>query len=137
MREEKLGEYPKLAPGGSDTLHLEMEVKANYVNAQYLSTIIVAGCVIEHYLYNQVAFVDRSRKEDETHSLSSIIDLAKKYDIVDDSVIDSFDSLDQINSLRNGVVHYREGHEEDALMQKRFTEGDGFTHPNRYGKEDA
>lgn len=136
IREEKLGEHPKLASGGSDTFQLEMEVKANYVNAQYLSTIIVAGSVIEHYLYNQVAFVDRSRKEDETHSLGSIIDLAKKYDVVDDSVTDSFESLEQINSLRNGVVHYREGYEEDALMQKMLT-GDGFTHPNRYGKSDA
>jgi DNA-directed RNA polymerase subunit RPC12/RpoP len=136
VRKEKLGEEPKMTPGGSDTLHLEPEVKVNYITAQYLSTIIVASSVIEHLLYRQVASIDRSRKEEQTHTLGSIIDLAKKYDIVSDDVTDSFDSLDEINRLRNGVVHYREGHEEDALMQNMFQDGE-FTHPNRYGKEEA
>jgi len=87
-------------------------------------------------LFAQVIRCDHDRRE-EQHTLHGVLDLAKKYEVICEGVTDAFDSLDGIYKLRNGVVHYREGHEDDAyIVQSQFENFESF-HPNRYGKEHA
>jgi hypothetical protein len=135
-RDERVGERPSITPGGSDSIHLESEVKSNYVNANFLSTIITASCVIEGMLFRQVIRCDSDRRQ-EQHTLHGVFDLATKYDVIDEDVTDAFDSLDDIIDLRNGVVHYREGHEDDAMVPQHYFENMMETHLNKYGKEHA
>lgn len=134
--DERTGEGHALTPGGFDSLHLEGEVKSNYVNANFLSTIITASCVIEGMLFRQVIQCDPDRRA-EQHTLSGVFDLATKYDVISEGVTDAFDSLSELCDLRNGVVHYREGHEDDAFVAQYHMENMRKTHPNKYGKDHA
>jgi len=135
-RDERTGEGHALTPGGSDSTHLEMEVKSNYVNANFLSTIITASSVIEGMLFRQVIQCDPNRRQ-EQQTLHGVFNLATKYDVISEDVTDAFDSLDDLRDLRNGVVHYREGHEDDAIVTQHHMENPMRTHPNKYGKEHA
>jgi len=135
-RDERTGEGHPLTPGGSGSTELEMEVKSNYINANFLSTIITASSVIEGMLFRQVIQCDPDRRQ-EKHTLHGVFNLATKYDILSEDVTDAFNSLNEIRDLRNGVVHYREGHEEDALVFQHHMENMMETHPNKYGKEYA
>ncbi|TQQ80744.1 hypothetical protein [Halonotius roseus] len=135
-RDERTGEGNALTPGGSDSTHLEIEVKSNYINANFLSTIITASSVIEGMLFRQVIQCDPDRRQ-EQHTLHGVFNLATKYDVISEDVTDAFNSLNEIRDLRNGVVHYREGHEDDALVAQHHMENMMETHPNKYGKEHA
>lgn len=136
VRDERTNGQRGLTSGDADSLHLEGEVRSNYVNASFLSTIITASCQIERMLFGQVIRCDPDRRG-EQHTLHGVLDLAKKYDVISEGVTDAFDSLDEIYKLRNSVVHYREGHEDDAyIVQSQFENFESF-HPNRYGKDHA
>lgn len=131
IREERM----MVQGGGADSVYLEGEVKANYIHANFISAIITSACRIERILYSQVVQCDPERRE-EQHNLHGTIVLAKKYDVVADDVTDTFETLEDISDFRNGVVHYREGHEEDSLTKREHADFEGF-HPNRFGKESA
>lgn len=109
-------------------------MKSNYVHANYLSTIITESCIIERMLFQQIIECDPSHTDKTTDwTLGVVFRKAKDYGVVSDDVTDEFDSLEDINNLRNSIVHHRFGHEEDALSTK-YPEG---VHPNKFGKEYA
>lgn len=111
-------------------------MKSNYINANFLSTIITAGCVVEGTLFRQVVFCDPEKRQ-QHHGLHGVFDLTMKYAVISEDVTDVFDFLDDIRDLRNGVVHSREGHKDDALITQHHFDNIMDSHPNKYGKEYA
>jgi hypothetical protein len=124
-----------LAPGGGlDMVFLEREVKSNYIHGNFLSTIITACCLIESLLFKQVIDCDPSKiNETQNMGLNGVISKAKEFGVISDEDIDESDSVDEIRTMRNAVVHYRFGHEEDALTWEYAHP----THLNKFGKKHA
>lgn len=124
-----------LAPSGAlDIVILEQEVKSNYLHGNFLSTIITACCLIECMLFNQVIDCEPSKiQKTRDLNLNDVISEAKRLGVISDSDIDEFDSVEGIRDMRNAVVHFRFGHEDDALTWDYAQD----EHVNKFGKKHA
>lgn len=130
---EKRNPQAFVTAGDNTTMSLAVEVNNNFINAQFLSVIVLAAAVIEQTLARQVKFVDKS-KRGKKMTLGKILNHAERFDLVSNESVSAFESLYDISDLRNDVVHYRGENPGDSSIS---VVDQMSRNPNAVGEEEA